>query len=149
MFPQLSTKNPTRNSSSIQSQSNQNDLFNPPALSPTSLLAFRFGLFRYHRIPTMGPGQALMWGISAKPLNTPQYGLGAQSGLERPAEGGRQENKEQKTTFGVVWSKDEKMGSIWKHQFGILNLKDPNQKPATQRPFQLSQKCQTPKGTSD
>jgi hypothetical protein len=30
---------------------------------------------RYSKISTMGPGQALMWGISAKPINTIQYGL--------------------------------------------------------------------------
>mmetsp|Transcript_26835 Transcript_26835/g.63915 ORF Transcript_26835/g.63915 Transcript_26835/m.63915 type:complete len:368 (-) Transcript_26835:157-1260(-) len=29
---------------------------------------------RYNKICTMGPGQALMWGISAKPVNTVQYG---------------------------------------------------------------------------
>lgn len=29
---------------------------------------------RYSKVSTMGPGQALMWGISAKPINTVQYG---------------------------------------------------------------------------
>ncbi|CAK8998477.1 unnamed protein product [Durusdinium trenchii] len=29
---------------------------------------------RYNKVCTMGPGQALMWGISAKPINTLQFG---------------------------------------------------------------------------
>ncbi len=33
---------------------------------------------RYNKVTTMGPGQALMWGISSKPINTLQYGLGHQ-----------------------------------------------------------------------